>query len=297
MKNGKSILDRIRQKIPEFSAGNRAIAEYISENPDIAAYMTVAELAEASNVSDATVVRFARNLGYSRYSELKAELKYVLRSDVRQIDRLRHSGIAIANQKSPLMQTVEKSMHADMQSIEQTLSDLKEEDIRIIVRKIATAERVFISGTHTEYGLACYFASQLSWIRSDVHLLDATHEPSYDLLSMADEKDVLVAISFPPNPLQTVKMLEAAGRRHSYCIAITDSPLSPLAKRANRSLYAKDLKLFFADNSAPVMSLLSALLGLIGNYNYERSMERLNINMKYWDEIGFYYQDTDKYIK
>ncbi len=135
MKNGKSILDRIRQKIPEFSAGNRAIAEYISKNPDIAAYMTVAELAEASNVSDATVVRFARNLGYSRYSELKAELKYVLRSDVRQIDRLRHSGIAIANQKSPLMQTVEKSMHADMQSIEQTLSDLKEEDIKIIVRK------------------------------------------------------------------------------------------------------------------------------------------------------------------
>lgn len=275
--------------MPEFSLGNKAIAEYIFDNPEIAAYMTVAELAEASRVSDATVVRFARNLGYSRYSELKAALRYVLRSDVRQTDRLRHSGME--NRKSELMQTLEKSMHADMQSIEETLKGLKEEDIRIIVRKIATAVRVFVDGSHIEYGLACYFASQLSWIRSDVHLLDATHEPSYDLLSMADEKDVLVAISFPPNPFQTIKMLEAARRRKAYCIAITDSPLSPLAKRADRSLFAKDVKMFFADNSAPVMSLLSALLGLIGNYNYERSMERLNINMKYWDEIGFYYQE------
>ena len=289
MKNTETILDRIQYKMPEFSLGNKAIAEYIFDNPEIAAYMTVAELAEASRVSDATVVRFARNLGYSRYSELKAALRYVLRSDVRQTDRLRHSGME--NRKSELMQTLEKSMHADMQSIEETLKGLKEEDIRIIVRKIATAVRVFVDGSHIEYGLACYFASQLSWIRSDVHLLDATHEPSYDLLSMADEKDVLVAISFPPNPFQTIKMLEAARRRKAYCIAITDSPLSPLAKRADRSLFAKDVKMFFADNSAPVMSLLSALLGLIGNYNYERSMERLNINMKYWDEIGFYYQE------
>lgn len=292
MSNGDTILDRIRRKMPEFSASYQSIGEYIIANPDVAAYMTVAELAEVSHVSNVTVVRFARNLGYSRYAELKLELKYMLLGDVRQIDRLRHSGVA--SQKSALMQTLEKSMRDDMQSIEQTLNSLKEEDIKIIVQRIATASRVFISGSHTEYGLACYFASQLSWIQSDVHLLDATHEPSYDLLSMANEKDVLLSLSFPPYPHQTVKMLEAARRRKAYCIAITDSPLSPLAKRANRSLYAKDLKLFFADNSAPVMSLLSALLGLIGNYNYERSVERLNINMEYWDEIGFYYQNSDE---
>ena len=128
---------------------------------------------------------------------------------------------------SSIMRTAIRSMRADMHNIEQTLVSLSEHDLTAVVELLATAGRVYVVGSHSEYGIACYFASTLCWIRDRVYLIDETHSPSFDAMSCAGEGDVIVALSFPPYPVQTVRILETAVRRGVQSVAVTDSPLSP----------------------------------------------------------------------
>ncbi|MGE4276247.1 MAG: MurR/RpiR family transcriptional regulator [Lawsonibacter sp.] len=285
------ILERIRQEMDRLSDRQRMVAQYILTEYEEAAFLTAAKLAEVSDVSEATVIRFANHMGYGRYSDLQKDLRTVMRGKLSQMDRFRRTG-DLKNHSS-VMQTVIRSMRADIRSIEQTLVSLHEGELASAVDWIATARRVYVVGTHSEYGIACYFASTLCWIRDQVYLLDETHNPSFDAMADMGEEDVIVALSFPPYPAATVRFLEAAVKRGARSLAITDSPLSPLAKRANCSLYPHDEKLFFADNSAPTVSLLSVILALVSSQDFEGSSARLRNKQKYWEEIGFYHQEKN----
>ena len=260
------ILERIQQEEDRLSIQQKRVAQYILQDCGEAAFMTAAKLAEASGVSEATVIRFANRMGYGRYSQLQEELRMVVRTRLSQTERLHRTGDL--RHHSSIMRTAIRSMRTDMHNIEQTLLALAEDSLREVVELLATARRVFVIGTHSEYGIACYFSSTLCWIRDQVYL------------------------SFPPYPGPTVRVLETAARRGVQSIAITDSPLSPLARRAGHCLYARDEKLFFADNSAPTVSLLSVILALVGSYDYERSSACLKDKQKYWEELGFYHQEN-----
>jgi DNA-binding MurR/RpiR family transcriptional regulator len=272
-----------------FSDRQRMVAQYILTDYDDAAFFTAAKLAEASNVSEATVIRFANRMGYSRYSDMQKDLRLAMRDKLNQMDRFRRSGEQKGH--SSMMQRVIRFMRSDMRNIEQTLMSLQEGELAKAVHWIATARKVFVVGSHSEYGIACYFASTLCWIRDQVYLVDEQHSPVFDAMADAGEQDVMVALSFPPYPLATVHYLQAVIRRGARGVAITDSPLSPLAKRAHCCLFSRDEKLSFADNSAPTISLLSVILDLVSGQNFEASSERLRNKQKFWEEIGFYHQE------
>lgn len=284
------ILDRIKNEMCRLSDRQQQLAQYILKEYENAAFLTAAKLAEVSDVSEATVVRFAARMGYARYSELQKDLQTVLRGQLSQSDRFRRSnGAASANSESGVMATAIKSMRTDMHSIEQTLLSLNEHVLRQAVQWLASARRVYVIGTHSEYGIACYFGCTLSWIRDQVYLIDGSHNPVFDALSEINEQDVVVALSFPPYPSATVLLLDQATKNTPNSIAITDSDLSPLAQRASCCLYAQDEKLFYADNSAPAVSLLSAILALVSKENFEESSAYLKRKQSFWEETEFYY--------
>ena len=289
MGGGEMVLQRIRRELDQLSERQQMVAKYILAEYEQAAFFTAARLAEASNVSEATVVRFANRMGYSRYSQLQEDLRDAVRGKLSQMDRLRRTGDLKSH--STMMQTVIRSMQTDIRSIEQTLVNLQEGELREIVGRIARARRVYVAGTHSEYGIACYFASTLCWIRDQVYLLDESHNPTFDAVADGSREDVIVALSFPPYPAATVRLLEAAVNRGVWGVAITDSPQSPIAKRSRYSLFPRDEKLFFADNSAPTVSLLSVILALVSSQDYQGSSARLRNQQRYWEEMGFYHQE------
>ena len=55
----RDILLALQEMAPTFSKGQRAIAKYITECYDKAAFMTASKLGKTVGVSESTVVRFA----------------------------------------------------------------------------------------------------------------------------------------------------------------------------------------------------------------------------------------------
>lgn len=283
------IQDQIKGKWGEFSNAQIKIAQYVLNNMEEAAFMTAEKLAEACDVSEASIIRFAIKMGFSRYAELQTEMRISMRGHLYQIDRLRRVGNL--RKDNTTLRIVAKSMQLDMKSIEKTLLNIKESTLQSVVEDIAQAKNVFVVGTHSVYCAASYFAVVLGWIRKDVFIIDETHSLAFDRIADMDDRDVLIAIGFPPYAAFTVYIVEDARRKGAQCIGITDSPLSPIATRANEVIYIHEEKIFFTDNLAATISLLSALLLLISSYDYEATEKLLEKRQKYWEEIGYYHKE------
>ena len=84
----KSILHTIENNLSDFSKGQKRIAGYILENYDKAAFMTASKLGRLVGVSESTVVRFASELGYDGYPEMRRVLQDVVRNKLTSVQRI-----------------------------------------------------------------------------------------------------------------------------------------------------------------------------------------------------------------
>ena len=71
-----------------FSKSQRALAAYLVDHCDKAAFLTANKLGEAVGVSESTVVRFAVRLGYEGYPELQRAVQELIRNRLTAVQRL-----------------------------------------------------------------------------------------------------------------------------------------------------------------------------------------------------------------
>ncbi len=84
----KDILSVISNESTSFSKGQRIIARYIMENYDKAAFMTAGKLGKTVGVSESTVVRFAAEIGYEGYPEMRKALQEMIRNKLTAVQRI-----------------------------------------------------------------------------------------------------------------------------------------------------------------------------------------------------------------
>ena len=84
----QTLPDRITKFNQELTPKSRIIGDYVKENPRKVVFMTVAELAKACEVSEATVVRFVGQLGYDGYSDFQQSLREFVDTEMTLLDRV-----------------------------------------------------------------------------------------------------------------------------------------------------------------------------------------------------------------
>ena len=84
----QTLPDRIAKYNEELTPKSRIIGDYVKENPRKVVFMTVAELAKACEVSEATVVRFVGQLGYEGYSDFQQSLREFVDTELTLLDRV-----------------------------------------------------------------------------------------------------------------------------------------------------------------------------------------------------------------
>lgn len=285
------ILQRLSQKLDTFTPRQQIVAKYLLEHYDQAGFMSAEALAEASGVSQPTVARFAQYLGYVSYRDFQTALRIAMRDRMTQAERLQRSQ-RLPKSKN-LFRTFVNSMRFDILCIEKTIANLDEEIVSRTVDLILNARRVYVIASHAEYGLASYFGCTLGWVRDKITVIDNDFNTAFDSMADASPEDAAIAYSFPPYPERTVKLFRFLKQKGVRCVAITDSELSPLAGIGDLRFIAHDEKLFFSDNIAGPISLVSALLAVISSLSLPEHNSRMAIQQEFWKSIGFYYTEPE----
>ena len=71
---GKEALQVISSEYNKIFSAEKKVADFILTNPHRAVELNVSELAKASGVSDATVVRMCHHIGYTGYHQFRIAL-------------------------------------------------------------------------------------------------------------------------------------------------------------------------------------------------------------------------------
>ncbi len=278
------LAERIKEKSPTFSKGQRLIAKYIEEHSDKVAFMTASRLGVTVGVSESTVVRFATEIGYSGYPALQQAIQEMIRNKMTSLQRLEMTSSNIERER-----LLDEVLDQDIGILKRTKESISHEDFYRAADALVKAPQVYILGAGSSLALATLLAHYLRLVFDTVQLVEATSEATIlQQMIRAKAGDAVIAISFPRYSKKAVKTLKYASDRGLSTIAITDSPLSPLAQFSSHLLLARSDMVSFVDSLVGPLSVINALIVTVAIQKKDEVAETLKRIESIWDEYSVY---------
>ncbi|MDD4189508.1 MAG: MurR/RpiR family transcriptional regulator [Eubacteriales bacterium] len=280
----QELLKNIGEAYSKFSKGQKRIADYIVNHYDKAAFMTAAKLGSTVGASESTVVRFAAELGYEGYPQLKKGLQELIKSKLTSVQRLEVSESRIDEED-----VLKSVLQSDIEKIKQTLEKIDKLEFNKIIDIIIKAKKIYILGVRSSASLASFLGFYFDLVFDNIRQVNATITSEvFEQIVRAKKGDVFIGISFPRYSQRTLKAMKYVKSQGAVTIAITDSKESPLAKAADHSLFAGSDMVSFADSLVAPLSVINALIVAIGVKKKESLYKVFGKLEKIWDEYQVY---------
>lgn len=276
--------DRIVQLEKGFSKGQRLIARYIMEHYDTAAFMTASKLGKVVGVSESTVVRFAVEIGYSGYPELQQAMQEMIRNRLTSVQRLEHTAAGYK-----IEDLLDATLDQDIDIIKRTKECLSHEQFYAAADAVTKARKIYILGAGSSLALATFLHHYMDLITGEAVLINATSEAQIlqQMVNISDQ-DAVIGISFPRYSKKAVTAIKYAADRGAATIAITDSPVAPIAAAAKYTLQARSDMVSFVDSLVAPLSVINALIVVSAISRKDEVANTLQQLEKIWDEYGTY---------
>lgn len=270
------------QELRSLSKCQRMIAGFILENYDKAAFMTASTLGKTVGVSESTVVRFACALGYEGYPELQKNLQEIIKNKLTSVQRL---NLMEGMDPDKIIDTVLKQ---EITNLKETRENLDTEAFMNVVDRICKARRIFVIGFRSSAQLAQFLVYYLSYIMESPELITVGTADLYAQLMHATKEDVVIGIGFPRYSSQTVEGLKFAKSVGANIVTITDNKMSPLYEVADTCILTKSDMNSFVDSLVAPLSIINALIIMLGLRNKETLIENFSMMENIWREKKIY---------
>ncbi len=276
----------LKEKEQNLTSSQKKLLNYILANDEEAVFLTIKDLAIRVNVSVATVVRLAKSLGYTGFPEFQQELRRLFRDKLTTVSRLQKAAQKEADEENVLF----KVLQQDAENIHETMNQVFPEDFRRFVDAIHSAKRTVIVGLRSAHSLAVLMGVALEFLQRDVWIVTPGIGDMWDRLLGLREGDVLLAISFRRYTRDTVEALRFAKKTGIKTLAITDSPISPLAQLADHVLTARCKMDSFIESFVAPLSLINAVIIALGLFQKESTLEALKKLEEFWQSRKIYHE-------
>ncbi|MBO5906525.1 MAG: MurR/RpiR family transcriptional regulator [Clostridia bacterium] len=278
------IAQRIRNIYPTLSKGHKKIANAILNDYDKAAYLTASRLGSMVSVSESTVVRFAAELGYEKYSEFQRAVQELVRTRLTPNQR-----IEVTKQRIGRGDVLDSVVESDISKIRYTLDKLDRKVFDKSVDAILEAKNIYITGARSTEPLAKILAYNLSLIFDNVKFVSpASSSEVFEQMYSVGEEDTLVAFSFPRYSSKVVNAVKFASQNSAKVVVFTDSEISPLAEYATYLITAQSDMASFMDSLVAPLSIVNAIVVEITHRKEKEIRARFDSLEKIWDEYDVY---------
>ncbi|MDD3164412.1 MAG: MurR/RpiR family transcriptional regulator [Oscillospiraceae bacterium] len=216
------VLLRLQANLTTLRKSERKVAEYILSDPTQAIYQSITTLAENAQVSEASVIRLCKAVGYSGFQDLKINLAREIVGSGEQI----HEDISADDDAAAIMQKV---MSANIKAIEDTLNFVNPTEMQRAVDAIAKTHRLEFYGVGGSGMIAA--DAQHAFFKYVYGSCISYCDPHMQAMSAATMRpgDVAVGISHTGATKDIVDSLRIAKAAGATVIAITGGLKSPAA--------------------------------------------------------------------
>ena len=284
----KDIISVIQERQRGFSKGQNRIARYITENADKAAFMTAAKLGQKVGVSESTVVRFALELGFEGYPEMRKALQEMIRNRLTSVQRIEVAKTVIGSRD-----TLSAILNSDMENIMRTQGEVDRRRFDAAVEALLKAKHIYILGTRTSAALSMFMSFYFNMLFENVKVLYENNAGEvFEQIMRIGPGDVFVGISYPRYSKRTVKAVRFAKERGATVLALTDAETSPIAAAADICLLARSDMVSFVDSLVAPLSLINALIVAVSDRK-PGVAETFMALEQVWNEYDVYEKNSD----
>lgn len=221
----KACLLEIHDRLPSLSGKEGMIAAFILANPRGAVNPTMEELAEKIGVSEATLFRFVRKLGYGGYQQFRIALATETIDPWETVYECPDPG---ADEDS----TLKAVFRTDIAALEHSLASIDEAVVSKVAELVATSSRVFLLGLGGSAIVA--LDAYHRFLRTGIDC-SAPQDFHLQLMAVSQAKagDLALLFSHTGANKDAIALADAVKASGASLVVITDSPRSPLARLAD----------------------------------------------------------------
>jgi DNA-binding MurR/RpiR family transcriptional regulator len=269
----RDLIVEARDRLPKRLA---QVATFTIERPDDIAFGTVSSISEQAAVQPSTLVRFAKALGYSGFSELQTVFQQRLRDRPNNYDARLQAFDAHASGRPPAMALIEGLSQAATDSIAKFRDRIQLESLDEATKILSQAETIYLIGLRRSYPISSYLSYALGTLGVRTVLAGSPNGVDREILSFAGPRDAALAVSFTPYAPAAVEYTRQIAGQKTPLVAITDSPFSPLV--FNASVWFEVVENDFEGfrSLAATMTLASALAVAVAERRRGREKQNLH---------------------
>lgn len=266
-------LERVQKHNLKLSNGHRRVVECLVREPKLLAFATAAEIGRRAGVSESTVIRLAYALGYRGFAELQEETQGVWTPHLAQ-EIVSRAAIEFPGGTGVLTRVIEQ----DALLLRRTLELVSLESFEGAVELLATARHIYVVGGRASYAVARFLGHTLRTQLGSATFLEADHPDFLSNLSGLGPDTALVGVAFPRYSESTLRIVDYAVQHGCPVVGITDSPVSPLGRRAQVVLMAPVESPAATPSYVAPLSLATALITSVAlrrKEDVERQLARI----------------------
>ena len=273
------LIEKITQSIEGLTPKGRVLGEYITAQPRKAVFMTTKELAEACEVSEATVVRFVSGIGYDRYSDFQQALRDFVDTELTLLDRL-----DIADMKAPGAVRFRRTVAEEIDNLQQLYHSLDVETMTAVVDVLDRRVPIHVIGSRLSYTLAYYMGWAMTKVRENIRIMKGSDRTTIDWLTIAPTDSVVVIIATSRYPNELIRLGKLVKRLGQTLVVITDSATCPVLQFADHLLIAASKHIPYLGSPTPMCCLINYLVHELASRQGDALKDhQAKLEQSYWE--------------
>ena len=290
-----ALAKRLKAEMDGFTPRQRGLAEFILQNPESLAFLTITDLARKVGVSEATVTRFCGILGYDGYAHLCREVQQTIQSELSMVGRfqlVRSMGHQSVDPHSPSV--FERVLSNEIENLMNLIRNIRTVEFYRCIDLMAAADQICIVGAMASISLANYFGYMLEKIFPRVGVLHGHGGTASAVCNSLTRHSIVFLIAFPRYPRVTLELGQLATQRGAQLIAITNSPVSPVVPLATITFLIPVGIVSFVDAYAAPIAFINALVTGLSERSPKATQRSLNVFDEYVSREGLFVRSDSK---
>jgi len=250
----------------------KRIADFIRKNQEESAFLSAAEIADLLDLSEATLVRFARSLDFDSYPHMRQVLQDNFRRRITHSSRLRGRLDDLQSGGDIL----ERLTATEVDYLTQALESIDRSEMQKAIELMRTHNRIFVFGLGPSISLVDLLQVRLSRFgKTVVSLTNSGREMLEPLLSLQPSDLVFVICFFVQNPALRL-MLDYSNKIGSKIIMLTDTLDSIFSDQVDVTLSARRGPFGEFHSLVVPMTVINALLLSLADKDKEQILPMLD---------------------
>ena len=292
MESGEELFARIQSTYDELPRTQKKIADFVCANVQEVIFFSISELAAVLQTSEAALVRFAQNFGYSGFPQLRKVLIQHYKERLNPADRIKSYLGEIRGEDFIYPAIVRK----EIEYLSRSVAEVEKRSFDAAVRLLCGAQTIFIYGSGPNESLSDYLSFRLNRFRRKTVRISDTGKHLFESFILMSPKDCGVVYAFYKSSSDVEHLLKFMKDKGIPSILITDTRIPPMVRYAQLVISASRGPFGVFHSPVVPMTITNALIIAVaermGNVATDALKELSEIRQRYYsDELPDLFAD------